>query len=111
MEKNHVYQQCTSYASAVRLLEMHFPAIRIPEFQKFFLWCPRLGYLMETVNYTNSEETESLGKNGCRQKCLDKILDLLSMLLFYLFPCSLKCPFYLNSLIQYFILKFVHIKI
>ena len=33
-EKNHVYQQCTGYASAVRVLEMHFLAIWRPKFQK-----------------------------------------------------------------------------
>ena len=26
------------------------------------------------VNSANSKETESLGENGCRQKCLDKSL-------------------------------------
>ena len=44
-----------------RMSEMHFPAIQIPEFQRFFLWCPSWGYLTETVN-------------DCRQKCVHKSL-------------------------------------
>ena len=33
-----------------RVLEVHFPAIWIPEFQEFLLQCPPWGYLMGTVN-------------------------------------------------------------
>ena len=105
MEKNHVYQRCTRYASAIRSSEMHFPAIRIPEFQKFFFWCSPLGYLTETMNYANSKETESLGENGCRQNCLDKILDLLSMLLFYHFSSSFNMPILLKFSYLIFYIK------
>ena len=45
---------------------MPFPAIWRPKFQKGFPQCP--------TDSTNSKETQSLGKNGCREKCLDKSL-------------------------------------
>ena len=45
---------------------MHFPAIWGFIFQKFFHRCL-------TVS-GNNKETQSLGKNGCREKCFDKSL-------------------------------------
>ena len=48
--KNHVYQQCKAMLlPSDRLLEMHFPAIWRPEFQKVLLCCPPWWCLMETV--------------------------------------------------------------
>ena len=46
--------------------EMHFPAIWRPMFQKLSPWCPD--------DSANSKENQSLGKNSCREKCLDKSL-------------------------------------
>ena len=56
------------------VLEMHFPANWRPKFQKALLWYPPWGNLKEIVDQTNSKETESLRKNGCRQKCFDESL-------------------------------------
>ena len=39
-----------------------------------FLWYSPWGYPGEPLNYANSKETEPLGENSCRQKCLDKSL-------------------------------------
>ena len=56
--------------------KIHFPTISKPKIQKFFLqyipWC----HPTEPLNFANSKETESLGKNDCRQKCLDKSLQV-----------------------------------
>ena len=54
--------------------KMHFPAIYTYTFQKFLLHCLPCGHPTEPPNQANSKETESLWKNNCRQKCLDKSL-------------------------------------
>ena len=51
---------------------MHFTAIYRPKFQRFSPWCPPWGDPVEPLYQANSKETESLGKNGSRQKCLKK---------------------------------------
>ena len=48
--------------------------VRYAKLKKFFLWCLLWGHSIGLLNYANSTETESLGKNGCRQKCLDRRL-------------------------------------
>ena len=53
-----------------RVLEMHFPANWRSKFQKVLIWYVPRGNLLGIVNYANSKETESLSKNGFRQKCL-----------------------------------------
>ena len=59
--ENGVYQQWTTYALKSKSVpEMHFPAIWRSKF----------------TDLANSKKTQSLGKNGCRQKCLDKSLIL-----------------------------------
>ena len=42
--------------------------------------------VLETHFRANSKKTQSLGKNGCRQKCLDKslLLDVFNNLFFHL---------------------------
>ena len=55
--KNGVYQQWTTYALK-SVSEMYFPTIWRSEF----------------TDLINSEKTQSLGKNSCKQKCLDKSL-------------------------------------
>ena len=70
--ENGVYQWRTIYAlKSKSAWEMHFPAILISIFN----------------DLVNSKKTQSLGKNGCRQKCLDKSLDIsksVKMLIFRL---------------------------
>ena len=57
--KNVVYQPWTTYAlKSKSVLEMHIPVIRRSKF----------------TDLVNSKKTQSLGKNTCRQKCLDKTL-------------------------------------
>ena len=57
--ENGVYQQWTTYALKSKSVpEMHFPVIWRSKF----------------TDLANSKKTQSLGKNGCRQKCLDKSL-------------------------------------
>ena len=56
---NGVYQQWTTYALKSKSVpEMHFPAISRSKF----------------TDLAKSKKTQSLGKNGCGQKCLDKSL-------------------------------------
>ena len=59
---NDVYQRWTTYALKSKSLvsEMHFPGIWRSTFTDFA-----------------SKKTQSSGKNGCRQKCLEKSLDVL----------------------------------
>ena len=54
--------------------KLHFQAIWRPNFQNLSIWCPPWGHPKQPLNYVRSKETESLGKNGCRQKYLDKSL-------------------------------------
>ena len=57
--ENGVYQQWTTYALKSKSVpEMHFPAIWRSKF----------------TDLAKSKKTQSLGKNGCGQKCLDKSL-------------------------------------
>ena len=63
--------------------EMHFPAIWRHKFQNLFLQYPPWVYLTEIVNKANSKE--SLGENGCRQKCLDKNLDFFLLKIYFIF--------------------------
>ena len=59
-EEKGVYQRRTMYAlKSKSVLEMHFPATRRSKF----------------ADSSNSKKTKSLGKNGYRQKCLDKSLN------------------------------------
>ena len=71
--------------------EMHFPAIWRHKFQNLFLQYPPWVYLTEIVNKANSKE--SLGENGCRQKCLDKNRLFLIENLFYICSRFLGCCF------------------
>ena len=52
--------------------KMHFPAIWRPKFNNF-----PFGVYNGAIPWSqaSSKETESLEKNGCRQKCLDKYLN------------------------------------
>ena len=59
-----------------RVSEMHFQAIWRPKLPEFSLWYQPWKHLMEIVNYANNKETESLGENSLRQKCLDKSLKM-----------------------------------
>ena len=57
--ENGVYQQWAMYAlKSKNVPEMHFPVIWRSKF----------------TDLANSKKTQSLEKNGCRQKCLDKSL-------------------------------------
>ena len=57
--ENGVYQQLTTYALKSKSVpKMHFPAIWRSKF----------------TDLANSKKTQSLGENGCGQKCLDKSL-------------------------------------
>ena len=59
--ENGVYQQWTTYALKSKSVpEMHFTAIWKSKF----------------TDLANSKKTQSLGKNGCRQKCLNKSLEI-----------------------------------
>ena len=49
--------------------QMHFRVIWGAKFQIFFPWCP--------TDSADSKETQFLGKNGCRNKCFNKSLDIL----------------------------------
>ena len=55
---------------------MHFPGIHRPKFEKSSLWYLPWDHPAEPLNQANSKETKSLRENGCRQKCLDKILHI-----------------------------------
>ena len=70
-KKNHVYQRCTSYTSVVWKSVGNWFSSDLETSISYLSW----GHLMETVNQANSKETESLVKNGRRQKCLDKSLN------------------------------------
>ena len=73
--ENGVYQRWTICAvKSKSVSEMPFPAIWRPKFQKNSPWCP--------TDSTKSKETQSLGKNSCREKCLDKSLLTLSLEIF-----------------------------
>ena len=57
--ENGVYQRWTTYAlKSKSVSEMYFPVILMSKFN----------------DLVNSKKTQSLWKNGCRQKCLDKSL-------------------------------------
>ena len=76
-----VYQQWTMYALKSKSVpEMHFPAIWRSKF----------------TDLANSKKTQSFGKNGCRQKCLDKSLLIQSTFLF-------AVKVYVSNICTYFI--------
>ena len=54
----------------------HFTALYRLKFEKTSLRPPPWGQSTEPLNYVNSKETEPLGENGSRQKCLDKRLNI-----------------------------------
>ena len=57
--ENGIYQRWTTYAlKSKSVSEMHFPTIWRSKF----------------TDVANSKKTQFLGKNGCRQKCLNKSL-------------------------------------
>ena len=59
--ENGVYQQWTTYTlKSKSVSEIHFPAIRRSKF----------------TDLAKSRKTQSSGKNGCRQRCLDKSLTM-----------------------------------
>ena len=64
--------------------KMYFPMIWRPIFQKLSPQCPN--------NSANNKETQCLGKNSCREKCLDK-----SLIKFKLEPFNLKFLHRLNT--------------
>ena len=51
---------------------MHFPATS--KFQSSSLQCLPWGHPMEPLNKANRKESEPLGKNGYKHKCLDRSL-------------------------------------
>ena len=78
--ENCVYQRWTMCAlKSKSVLEMPFPAIWRPKFQKGFPQCP--------TDSTNGKEIQSLGKIGCREKCLDKSLPWEDIFKLGLFCC------------------------
>ena len=67
-EKNHIYQQCTSYTSAVRKCVENVFSGNLKTQISFFPFQFTLGILHETVNLANCKKTESLGENSCRRE-------------------------------------------
>ena len=61
----------------MRVSEINFPSICRPKTQGISLWCPPWEHFMEIVIKANSKKTQSLAKNSCRQKCLDKSLAIM----------------------------------
>ena len=57
-----------------RVSEINFPSIWRPKIKKISLWCPPWEHFMETIIYASIKETQSLEKNSCTQKYLDKSL-------------------------------------
>ena len=68
---------------------MHFLAVCRPKFQTFSLRCLPWGHPTEPLSYANSKETESLGENGCRQRCVDKSL-YKDVYVNSFFPCTAR---------------------